>query len=142
MLCAETAGKIRRAHFPEGRSIKAVSRDLEVSHATVRKVLRSGAMEFAHEHRTTPPSTSSPRTHPKSSESCSGAAACARRHRRTPLSASPRSNSPASQGSKPPSGSRSRASSTSGPRGRSLPAHPHPSNNEGGRMGRESEMGN
>ena len=78
MPCVKTAGKIRQAHFREGRSINAISRDLEVSRATVRKELRSGAMEFAYEGRTTPPSTSPPRTHPKSSGSRSGAAACAR----------------------------------------------------------------
>ena len=47
-------GKIRRAHFREGRSIKCISRDLSVSWATVRKVLRSGAPEFVCERRTQP----------------------------------------------------------------------------------------
>ena len=42
MLCVETIGKIRRAHFRDGRSIKGISRDFRLSRETVRKVLRSG----------------------------------------------------------------------------------------------------
>ena len=44
-------GKIRRAHYREGRSIKAISRDLSVTRATVQKVLRSGATAFSYERR-------------------------------------------------------------------------------------------
>ena len=54
MLGVDGIGKIRRAHFREGRSIKAISRDLDVSRATVRKVLRSGATEFVYVRRTQP----------------------------------------------------------------------------------------
>ena len=54
MLGVDEIGKIRRAHFREGRSIKAISRDLDASRATVRKVLRSGATSFAYERRTQP----------------------------------------------------------------------------------------
>ena len=54
MLCVETIGKIRRAHFRDGRSIKGISRDFRLSRETVRKVLRSGATEFVYERRTQP----------------------------------------------------------------------------------------
>ena len=54
MLCVETIGKIRRARFRDGRSIKGISRDLHVSRETVRKVVRSGATEFVYERRTQP----------------------------------------------------------------------------------------
>lgn len=37
MLGADEMGKMRRAHFREGRSIKGIGRDLDVSGATVRK---------------------------------------------------------------------------------------------------------
>ena len=52
MLGVDEIGKIRRADFREGRSIKRISRDLGVSRATVRKVLCTGATEFVYEHRT------------------------------------------------------------------------------------------
>ena len=48
MLSVETIGKIRRARFRDGRSIKRISRDLHVSRATVRKVVRSGATSFSY----------------------------------------------------------------------------------------------
>ena len=54
MLCVETIGKIRRAHFRDGRSIKGISRDFRLSRETVRKVLRSGATEFVYARRTQP----------------------------------------------------------------------------------------
>ena len=54
MLCVETIGKIRRAHFRDGRSIKGISRDFRLSRETVRKVVRSGATEFVYERRTQP----------------------------------------------------------------------------------------
>ncbi|MCP5092510.1 MAG: IS21 family transposase [Gammaproteobacteria bacterium] len=49
MLVVETIGKIRRAHFVQKKSIKAISRDLKVSRKVVRKVLRSDATEFRYE---------------------------------------------------------------------------------------------
>ena len=54
MLCVETIGKIRRAHFRDGRSIKGISRDFRLSRETVRKVVRSGATEFVYARRTQP----------------------------------------------------------------------------------------
>ena len=47
-------GKLRRAHYREGRSITAICRDFSVSRATVRKDLRSGATDFVYERRTQP----------------------------------------------------------------------------------------
>ncbi len=49
MLVVETIAKIRRAYLVEGKSIKAICRDLRVSRKVVRKVLRSGATEFHYE---------------------------------------------------------------------------------------------
>jgi transposase len=46
MLVVETIGKIRRAYLVDGKSIKAICRELRVSRKVVRKVLRSGATEF------------------------------------------------------------------------------------------------
>jgi transposase len=46
MLVVETIARIRRAHFVQGKSIKAICRELHVSRKVVRKVLRSEATEF------------------------------------------------------------------------------------------------
>ncbi len=46
MLVVETIARIRRAHFVQGKSIKAICRELRVSRKVVRKVLRSEATEF------------------------------------------------------------------------------------------------
>jgi hypothetical protein len=43
ILVVETIAKIRRAYFVQGKSIKAISRELRVSRKVVRKVLRTGA---------------------------------------------------------------------------------------------------
>jgi transposase len=48
MLVVETVGRIRRAYFVEGRSIKEICRDLKISRNTIRKVLRSGETSFAY----------------------------------------------------------------------------------------------
>jgi transposase len=50
MLIVETIAKIRRAFFVQGKSIKAICRDLGVSRKVVRKVIRSGSTEFRY-HR-------------------------------------------------------------------------------------------
>ena len=42
MLIVETISKIRRYYFVEGRSIKKITRDLNLSRNTVRKVIRGG----------------------------------------------------------------------------------------------------
>ena len=49
MLIVETIAKIRRAYFVQGKSIKAICRELRVSRKTVRKVIRSDETEFAYE---------------------------------------------------------------------------------------------
>lgn len=54
MLVVETIAKIRRAHLVQGKSIKAICRELGVSRKVVRKVLRSGATEFAYERMVQP----------------------------------------------------------------------------------------
>jgi transposase len=54
MLIVETVGRIRRAHFVQGKSIKEIVRDLRVSRNTVRRVLRSGATEFSYEREVQP----------------------------------------------------------------------------------------
>jgi transposase len=54
MLVVETIAKIRRAHFVQGKSIKAICRELKVSRKVVRKVLRSGATSFEYERSVQP----------------------------------------------------------------------------------------
>ena len=54
MLVLETIARIRRAHFVQGKSIKAICRELHVSRKVVRKVLRSEATEFRYEREQQP----------------------------------------------------------------------------------------
>lgn len=54
MLTVETIGRIRRAHFVQGKTIKEIVRDLRVSRNTVRKVLRSGATAFEYTREVQP----------------------------------------------------------------------------------------
>src|ERR1700723_4624838 len=54
MLLVETIAKIRRAFFVQGKSIKAICRELGVSRKVVRKVIRSEATEFRYERETQP----------------------------------------------------------------------------------------
>ena len=54
MLVVETIAKIRRAYFIQGKSIKQICRELQVSRNTVRKVIRSGATEFSYDRSTQP----------------------------------------------------------------------------------------
>jgi hypothetical protein len=49
MLVVETVAKIRRAYFVQGKSIKAICREMLISRKVVRKVLRSDATEFRYE---------------------------------------------------------------------------------------------
>src|ERR1700691_6124093 len=49
MLVVETVAKIRRAYFVQGKSIKAICREMRISRKVVRKVLRSEATEFRYE---------------------------------------------------------------------------------------------
>lgn len=54
MLVVETIAKIRRAHFVQGKSIKAICRELGVSRKVVRKVIRSGATSFEYDRSVQP----------------------------------------------------------------------------------------
>ena len=55
MFVVETIARIRRAHFVQGKSIKAICRELRVSRKVVRKVLRSDATEFRYEREAAQP---------------------------------------------------------------------------------------
>lgn len=50
----ETIAKIRRYYFSEGRKIKQISRDLNISKNTVRKVIRSGKTKHEYSRETQP----------------------------------------------------------------------------------------
>ncbi len=54
MLIVETIAKIRRYYFVEGRKIKQISRDLNISRNTVRKVIRSGKTKHEYSRETQP----------------------------------------------------------------------------------------
>src|SRR3954447_10828622 len=54
MLIVETIAKIRRAFFGQGKSIKAICRELRVSRKVVRKVIRSETTEFRCEREAQP----------------------------------------------------------------------------------------
>src|ERR1700722_16474507 len=54
MLVVETVAKIRRAHFLQAKTIKAICRELRLSRKVVRKVLRSEATEFRYEREEQP----------------------------------------------------------------------------------------
>src|SRR5437868_4023862 len=54
MLVVETIARIRRGHFVQGKSIKAICRELHVSRKVVRRVLRSETTEFRYERERQP----------------------------------------------------------------------------------------
>ena len=54
MLVVETVGRIRRAHFGQGKAIRAIARELKVSRNTVRRVLRSGETAFTYAREVQP----------------------------------------------------------------------------------------
>jgi transposase len=54
MLVVETVARIRRAHFVQGKSIKAISRELGISRNTVRRVLRSEATSLSYDRTIQP----------------------------------------------------------------------------------------
>ncbi len=54
MMVVETVARIRRAHLVQGKTIKAISRELGLSRNTVRKVLRSGETSFVYEREVQP----------------------------------------------------------------------------------------
>lgn len=54
MLVLETIAKIRRLSLVQGKSIKAICRELKISRKVVRKVLRSEETEFRYERKHQP----------------------------------------------------------------------------------------
>ena len=54
MLIVETIAKIRRYYFVEGWRIKKISRDLNISRNTVRKVIRSGKTKHEYSRKQQP----------------------------------------------------------------------------------------
>ena len=54
MLIVETIAKIRRAHFVQGKPIKEICRELNISRKVVRKVVRSGETAFDYERTVQP----------------------------------------------------------------------------------------
>lgn len=54
MLVVETIAKICRLSLVQGKSIKAICRELKISRKVVRKVLRSGETEFRYERKHQP----------------------------------------------------------------------------------------
>jgi hypothetical protein len=50
----ETIATIRRAYFGQGKPIKVICRELNVSREVVRKVIRTGATEFRYERESQP----------------------------------------------------------------------------------------
>ena len=50
----EMVARIRREHFVQGKTIKAISRDLGIARNTIRKILRSGETSFAYEREVQP----------------------------------------------------------------------------------------
>lgn len=54
MFVVETIAKIRRLSLVQGKSIKAICRELKISRKVVRKVLRSEATEFRYERSRQP----------------------------------------------------------------------------------------
>jgi DNA-binding transcriptional regulator LsrR (DeoR family) len=54
MLVVETVARIRRAHFGQGKSIKAISRELGIARNTIRRVLRSAETAFVYEREVQP----------------------------------------------------------------------------------------
>jgi transposase len=54
MLVVETIGRIRRGYFVQGRTIKAIARELKISRNTVRRVLRSGGTSFTYQRSVQP----------------------------------------------------------------------------------------
>jgi hypothetical protein len=61
MLVVETIAKIRRLSLVQGKSIKAICRELKISRKVVRKVLRSDETKFRYECKHQPQRRAVPR---------------------------------------------------------------------------------
>ena len=44
MITVDTAAKVRRAHFVEGKKIKAIAREQRLARNTVRDIIRAGVV--------------------------------------------------------------------------------------------------
>jgi transposase len=51
MVTVDTIAKVRRAHFVQGKKIKAIARELKLARNTVREIVRAGVTTEATEHR-------------------------------------------------------------------------------------------
>ena len=54
MLVVETIARIRRAHFVQGKTIKAMCREFGIARNTIRRILRSGETSFAYQRDVQP----------------------------------------------------------------------------------------
>ena len=54
MLNVETIRKIRQAHFRDGKGIREISRDLNLSRNTVKNIIRSGITDQKYERAVQP----------------------------------------------------------------------------------------
>jgi len=54
MLVVETIARVRRAHFVQGKTIKAISWELGIARNTIRRILRSGETSFAYQRDVQP----------------------------------------------------------------------------------------
>ncbi len=54
MLVVETIDRIRRAHLVQGKTIKAISRELGTARNTIRRILRLGETSFAYQRDVQP----------------------------------------------------------------------------------------
>ena len=56
MLNVETIRKVRQAHFRDGKGIREITRDFNLSRNTVRTIIRSGITDQKYERSRTAPS--------------------------------------------------------------------------------------
>jgi len=54
MLNVETIRKVRQAHFREGKSIREITRELNIARNTVRNIIRSGVTDLVYERNDQP----------------------------------------------------------------------------------------
>jgi Mor family transcriptional regulator len=54
MLIVETICKVRQARFRDGKAIRGICREFNLTRNTVRNIIRSGVTDQAYEHSTNP----------------------------------------------------------------------------------------